>query len=532
MPLSCTSFHHKVRSSYWTHESEKMEDDAPPKKKRSRFFSGGKSLIGNIQSTFQNRNTSTAKTAPKSEEKSVGDDEVDSESQGDSDTEPLQPGRVSTAAAALQKLSVNPNAKRRQGMGPDAFKELTSKALLPTAAPPAQKTNGDFSTSSTNLQPRFMFSANVPTARWPPTPSASAGALRRKYREEREGLNHRHLQDQPSASSSSQQPIRPPVLPYVHTQARNLVLPPREDPSKSAQTRSHLGQPFLLRPHDYASTGNPASRPIGNIPNTGITNLPLHATLTPTRRPRAKGTSLSRPRSTIPTTLYMSPNRLENAVVASRKRKRAGIVLPPPAYIYIRTNSPNFNIFPAILLYPELCFHLSTHLPLDSLVALYAISRDFHTILDSRFTTVILSQSLSKAPESSRIFPFRCYAHLCRKDPASRIPHPDPVKARVGISRAVPSFRWLRMVLWREKVVHEIMTIMAEDGVPLPSRCSLALKRMWVNTPPPPGFPLISIHPSPPWQHHVLTDITPAVYSRHSRQRTSHWLHPLEHSRA
>jgi hypothetical protein len=179
----------------------------------------------------------------------------------------------------------------------------------------------------------------------------------------------------------------------------------------------------------------------------------------------------------------MSPNRLENAMAASCKRKRTGITLPPPAYIYTRTNSPNFNIFPAILLYPELCFHLSTHLPLDSLVALYAISRDFHTILDSRFTTVILSQSLAKAPESSRIFPFRCYAHLCRKDPASRIPHPDPVKARAGISRAVPSFRWLRMVLWREKVVHEIMTIMAEDGVPLPSRCSLALKRMWVNTP-------------------------------------------------
>jgi hypothetical protein len=39
------------------------------------------------------------------------------------------------------------------------------------------------------------------------------------------------------------------------------------------------------------------------------------------------------------------------------------------------------------------------------------------------------------------------------------------------------------MVLWREKVVHEIMAIMAEDGVPLPSRCSLAMKRVWVNTP-------------------------------------------------
>jgi hypothetical protein len=177
-----------------------MEDDAPPQKKRSRFFSGGKSLIGNIQPTFRDCNTSAAETALKTAEKSVGitsatvtksnnsgesaDDEVDGKSQDDSDTELLQPGRVSTAAAALQKLSVSPNAKRRQGMGPEAFKELTSKALLPTAAPLGQKTNGAFSTSSTNLQPRFMFSANIPTTRWPPIPPAGTGALRRKYREE------------------------------------------------------------------------------------------------------------------------------------------------------------------------------------------------------------------------------------------------------------------------------------------------------------------------------------------------------------
>ena len=493
--VSCILCHHKVRPASSTHEPEKMEDDAPPKKKRSRFFSDGKSIFGNIQSTLRNRNTSAAETAPKSEEKSVGiasatvtksnnsDESADDEPQGDSDMEHLEPGRVSTTAAALQKLSVSPNAKRRQGIGPEAFKELTSKAFLPTAAPPGQKTNGVFSTSSVNLQPRLMFSANVPPTRWPPTRPASTDALEHQYQEEREGLNHRHLQGQPSTSSSSQQPSRPPAFPNLHTQAQNLVLPPREDPSKSAKTRPHAGQLSLPRTYDSTTIDQPASSPIGNIPNTGIINLPLHVTLTPTRRPCANGTSLDRIRSTFLPTLYMSPNRLENAVAASRKRKRTGIILPPPAYIYTRTNSPNFNIFPAILLYPELCFHLSTHLPLNSLVALYAISRDFHTILDSRFTTVILSQSLAKAPESSRVFPFRCYAHLCRKDPASRIPHPDPVKARAGISRAVPSFRWLRMVLWREKVVHEIMAIMAEDGVPLPSRCSLALKRMWVNTP-------------------------------------------------
>jgi hypothetical protein len=35
------------------------------------------------------------------------------------------------------------------------------------------------------------------------------------------------------------------------------------------------------------------------------------------------------------------------------------------------------------------------------------------------------------------------------------------------------------MALFRDQECHKIMTIMAEDGVPLPSRCESALKRMW-----------------------------------------------------
>ena len=187
-----------------------------------------------------------------------------------------------------------------------------------------------------------------------------------------------------------------------------------------------------------------------------------------------------RPPPGYPANHYTSPNRIRNAAfVASRKRKRGCPAVPPPAFIYVRTNNPNFNIFDGILLYPELCFALAANLPVNELLSLYAISKDFHTIIDTRFATVILSQSLRKCPESSRTFPFRCYKYLCRPDPAPRIPHPHPAKQAAGEIRKVPSFRWLKMVLFREKACHEIMTIMAEDGVPLPSRCELALKRMW-----------------------------------------------------
>ncbi|KAK5050008.1 hypothetical protein LTR84_004127 [Exophiala bonariae] len=212
-------------------------------------------------------------------------------------------------------------------------------------------------------------------------------------------------------------------------------------------------------------------RPV-NLPNTGITSLPFKTT----------PLHLSNPDATVPDNLYTSPGRIEHAHMwakISRKRKRPDTILPPPAYVYKRTNDPNFNILNAILLYPELVFAFASILPVKDLINLYAISRDFHTIIDTRFTTVILGQALSKARESARIFQFRCYNHMCRNDPATRMPHPNIRLAERNIPRKIPSFRWLRMILHREKVIHELMTVFAEDGIPLPARCRLALKRMW-----------------------------------------------------
>ncbi|KIW98621.1 uncharacterized protein Z519_00282 [Cladophialophora bantiana CBS 173.52] len=191
---------------------------------------------------------------------------------------------------------------------------------------------------------------------------------------------------------------------------------------------------------------------------------------------------VSNPDSLVPDHIYTSPNRIERAHQFARnslKRKRPEAILPPPSYVYQRTGDPNFNIFHGFLLYPELCFALASHLPVKELISLYAICRDFHIILDTRFTTAILSQATAKAPESARAFMFRSYAHLCRSDPAARIPHPNAVLATQKLPRRIPSFRWLKMILHREKVVHEIMTVFAEDGIPLPARCALALKRLW-----------------------------------------------------
>lgn len=257
------------------------------------------------------------------------------------------------------------------------------------------------------------------------------------------------------------------------------ALPPQLKTSNRPLSDAGFRQPFLPRPAnsgvdtDRDISGKklpPALRPIHNLPNC-VTSLPQHATLTPARRQDIR----------VPATYYTSPARVRNAFLTSQmlKRKRAGMVPPPPAFTWQRTNDPAFSVFAGILLYPELVYALAAVLPVRDLVSLYAISCDFHTIVDTRFTTVVLSQSLRKAPESSRAFPFRCYAHLCRQDPTARIPHPNPAAAAKGRIRLVPSFRWLKFVLHREKVVHELVALFAEDGVPLPRRCSLAIKRMW-----------------------------------------------------
>ncbi|KAJ9302892.1 hypothetical protein DTO271G3_266 [Paecilomyces variotii] len=138
----------------------------------------------------------------------------------------------------------------------------------------------------------------------------------------------------------------------------------------------------------------------------------------------------------------------------------------------------DFSIFNAIMRHPELAFTLAKHLRARELISLYAISRDFHNLMDSRFTTMILTQATTKAPESANIFPFRCYQNLCIEDPA-RNPHPDLARAGLGVSRKVPSLRWLIMIFWRESVVMDIMRLMHRDGVGMPRECITAIKKLW-----------------------------------------------------
>ncbi|KAI9841259.1 MAG: hypothetical protein M1838_003658 [Thelocarpon superellum] len=135
-----------------------------------------------------------------------------------------------------------------------------------------------------------------------------------------------------------------------------------------------------------------------------------------------------------------------------------------------------FFIFPALFQHVDIMMEVSQYLDVDTLVSLYAISRDFHALVSARMSTTLLSHARFHAPESASTFLFKAYKKLCVPDPAQR---PHPVQAEEV--RLVPSFRWLRMVLYREEVVRDIIRLLAREEHRLPPRASLTLKRMWLT---------------------------------------------------
>ena len=138
------------------------------------------------------------------------------------------------------------------------------------------------------------------------------------------------------------------------------------------------------------------------------------------------------------------------------------------------TNPMHFSVFTALLKYPELTLEVAKNLNVEDLVSLYAISKDFHMLVNSRFTAMITAQWYCKANESGRTFTHRCYKNLCMRDPARRINENLPSQLRF-----IPSFRWLRMVLFREAVVDDIVISLAQEGHRLPKGTSLVIKKIW-----------------------------------------------------
>ncbi|KKY23427.1 hypothetical protein UCRPC4_g02942 [Phaeomoniella chlamydospora] len=227
------------------------------------------------------------------------------------------------------------------------------------------------------------------------------------------------------------------------------------------QTRSTDTSPVQLH-------GGPSKRPrlaplsYGQDVSPSMTSVPIINSLPSTQNhsgPKTRAESMSK-----------NPN--------PRKRTFSQTYTPLEDLSYKRTNNPNFNVFThGILRSPDLLFYFVTILPVRDFISLYSISRVFHKAVNQRFTTMVLSVAYRRAPEAVRVFPFRAYSHLSIPDPRDKSHPKDPGTGQsihhdktptVPPTRRVPSLRYLQMIIYRTKVVHQIIRLISLSGIPLP----------------------------------------------------------------
>lgn len=129
-----------------------------------------------------------------------------------------------------------------------------------------------------------------------------------------------------------------------------------------------------------------------------------------------------------------------------------------------------FNILHAFVLhYPDVVFEIVRHLGLGDILNLYETSKYFNQFVIVNRRSFMSNLAKARAPESASIFNYRCYRIFTIPNPE----HPN----RSGVE---PNFRWVAMTCNRENVVQDITRLMEEYGVPLPDRCGLVIKKLWM----------------------------------------------------
>lgn len=146
----------------------------------------------------------------------------------------------------------------------------------------------------------------------------------------------------------------------------------------------------------------------------------------------------------------------------------------PLAYSSFSGPRAAFNIYKSLLRHPNLFFQFCIRLPYASIVSLYAIDKEFHYRLNKYSLGLIHEYALYHAPVASTVFAWILHPQLCISDPMLR-----PMDGRVWLARDVPGFRWVGMVLHRQRVVRGVLTRLAMEGHRVPRVAFAALCKFW-----------------------------------------------------
>ncbi|CAE7185246.1 hypothetical protein P3342_008334 [Pyrenophora teres f. teres] len=138
------------------------------------------------------------------------------------------------------------------------------------------------------------------------------------------------------------------------------------------------------------------------------------------------------------------------------------------------TSPRRFNVYKAILRHKDLFFQLVLRTPYKELVQLYAIDKEFHYRFNHYNTYLIHEYVRRHAPLAAHIFSWVLFPNVCISDPMLR-----PMDGREWLARDVPGFRWVGMVLSRQKIVRSILTMLSMEGHRVPAACEAALMKFW-----------------------------------------------------
>jgi hypothetical protein len=136
---------------------------------------------------------------------------------------------------------------------------------------------------------------------------------------------------------------------------------------------------------------------------------------------------------------------------------------------------PRFNIFKALVRHPNLFFQFTIRLPIDTLVDLYAIDKEFHWRFNKYSTSIIHDWVKMHCRDAAEIASWAMYPRHCISDPMLK-----PKDGKPHLARDAPSLRWVRMVVHRDKAVRKILTYMALDGHRVPSATARVLHKYWM----------------------------------------------------
>ncbi|OGM44834.1 hypothetical protein ABOM_006175 [Aspergillus bombycis] len=137
-----------------------------------------------------------------------------------------------------------------------------------------------------------------------------------------------------------------------------------------------------------------------------------------------------------------------------------------------------FDILLAFTYHQGLALEFTMYLNVEELINLLSTSKPFNQFVKRNCFDIIKRQATRDAPESSQIFPFRCYSRLCIDNTNVRR-QLIPARDIVGENGLAPTLCWLQMIIYREKTVKKIMENMLVAGHGLPKPCEPAIKKLW-----------------------------------------------------